>query len=137
MQFHNLLILALSATSTALPSGSGTNEVHSVEKRGCYSGGEPWGDSKDYAFQLAAGACNSAMGQRTYTALSSSTSTCYDLGNNRHVNFNIFKLTGDDRFLGYDECYDGLQKEINGCGYGGDSSYTNWRYISDPNAGGC
>jgi hypothetical protein len=129
MQFTNLLILAISATSNALPSAPGTNDARAVEKRGCYSGGEAWGDSRGFAFELAASTCNSAMGQRTYTALSPSAATCYDLGNGRKVNFYIEKLSGDDRFLSQSECYDGLQKEIGGCDNGGDSSYTNWRYM--------
>ncbi|ORY61245.1 uncharacterized protein BCR38DRAFT_487005 [Pseudomassariella vexata] len=140
MQFTTLVNLALAATTAmALPSvPSAPSEVaRNIEKRGCYTSGASWGSSKDFALQMAGSACNSALGQRTYVSASPVIAACYNIDTNKKVNFQVSKISSGDKFLSFADCYDGLQKEINGCGQGGDSSYTNWRYISDPNDGLC
>ncbi|KAG9253653.1 uncharacterized protein F5Z01DRAFT_737503 [Emericellopsis atlantica] len=53
------------------------------------------------------------------------------------MDFIITHISDGERDLSQEECYDGLQKEIHGCGKGGSSSYTNWRYKADPNEGEC
>ncbi|TGO25862.1 hypothetical protein BPAE_0071g00330 [Botrytis paeoniae] len=40
------------------------------------------------------------------------------------------------RNIGSTECISGMQKET-ACGKGGSSSYSNWAYTADPNAGSC
>ncbi|KAH9902052.1 hypothetical protein F4778DRAFT_791010 [Xylariomycetidae sp. FL2044] len=49
-----------------------------------------------------------------------------------HFRFAIERIKSDQRDLGKDECVDGLSKEVTGCWYGGTSSYTNWKYTSEP-----
>ncbi|KAH9884996.1 hypothetical protein F4778DRAFT_787402 [Xylariomycetidae sp. FL2044] len=50
-----------------------------------------------------------------------------------YFKFGIQRIKNDDaRDLGTDECIDGLSKEVNGCFYGGTSSYSNWKYNSEP-----
>lgn len=46
----------------------------------------------------------------------------------QHYVFEVSHVGDGDRVIKTSECEDGLIKEINGCDYGGDSSYTNWRY---------
>ncbi|KAI3531216.1 hypothetical protein CABS01_05534 [Colletotrichum abscissum] len=51
--------------------------------------------------------------------------------------FSIKNLNTGKRVLGQAECMSGLSKEAYGCYRGGKTSYWNWQYISDPNAGSC
>lgn len=100
----------------------------SVVNAGCYSGGELWGD-KATALSNARSACDGAL-QGTYGPSGTPSGyrgICLN-GNGKKLEFQIWHIQGGDRQLGADECYDGLQKEINGCDHGGDTSYTNWRY---------
>lgn len=132
MQLTTLIELALAITAAmALPSDPTfhSEEARSIEKRGCYTSGASWGDSKDLALQYAAAACNSALGQRTYVSSAPVQAACYNLNSNLKANLQVSKISSGDLFLSYGDCYDGLQKEINGCGQGGDTSYTNWRYM--------
>ncbi|KAF4989107.1 hypothetical protein FGRMN_9349 [Fusarium graminum] len=63
---------------------------------------------------------------------------CYNLDSTKKIDLVLERIgEGDDREIKSAECFDGFQKEINGCDYGGTSSYTNWKYSSDPNAGQC
>ncbi|KAI0435727.1 hypothetical protein F4803DRAFT_573973 [Xylaria telfairii] len=137
--FLSLAVAVVTATAAALPSTSSSSEQvpRLLQPRGCYTSGASWGDSKAYALELAAAACNGGLGQRTYTSDSSVATVCYNIDTNKRVNFQVSKISAGDRFLNAADCQDGLTKEINGCGQGGDSSYTNWRYISDPNDGLC
>lgn len=128
MQLTTLILALAVATAMALPSAQ-QEEAHSIEKRGCYTSGASWGSAKAFALQEATAACNSALGARTYTSGSPVMSACYNIDANKKVNFQVSKISSGDRYLDYDDCNDGLQKEINGCGQGGDSSYTNWRYM--------
>ncbi|KAF2658847.1 hypothetical protein K491DRAFT_713100 [Lophiostoma macrostomum CBS 122681] len=100
---------------------------------GCYSGGEDWGN-KQVALNAADTACRNNF-QGDFGG-NSNRHVCIN-GNGKKLEFTIYRLGGTNRALFWDECYDGLQKEINGCDHGGDSSYTNWRYVADPNAGSC
>ena len=132
MQFTILINLALAVTAAmALPSDPTVHseEARNIQKRGCYTSGESWGDSKDLALQYAAAACNSALGQRTYVSSAPVQAACYNLNSDLKANLQVSKISAGDQYLDYDDCYDGLQKEINGCSMGGDSSYTNWRYM--------
>lgn len=52
---------------------------------------------------------------------------CY-VKDGKGYDFIVTHIKDGNRDLGYDECYDGLQKEIGGCDRGGDSYYTNWEY---------
>ncbi|ROW00325.1 hypothetical protein VMCG_07237 [Cytospora schulzeri] len=128
MQFTTLINLALAVTATiALPSTQG-KEARNIAKRGCYTSGASWGAAKDLALEKASDACN-ALGKRTYTSDAPVQAACYNLEGNLKANFQVSKISSGDQYLDYGDCVDGLQKEINGCGNGGDSSYTDWRYM--------
>lgn len=132
MQFSTLINLALAVTAaTALPSTPAAQgeEARSIEKRGCYTSGASWGSGKDLALQYAAAVCNSALGQRVYLSSAPVQAACYNIESNKKANFQVSKVSSGDKFLDYAGCYDGLQKEINGCGQGGDSSYTDFRFM--------
>ncbi|KAL2024930.1 hypothetical protein VTK56DRAFT_3629 [Thermocarpiscus australiensis] len=62
--------------------------------------------------------------------------TCAN-ANGKKLEFHLWHVRGGDRQISAEECYDGFQKEIVGCSRGGDTTYTNWRYKADPNAGKC
>ncbi|KAJ6630352.1 hypothetical protein B0H10DRAFT_2427986 [Mycena sp. CBHHK59/15] len=47
--------------------------------------------------------------------------------------FVLQNISGNDRSIFMAEAYSGFIKEYTGCTYGGDTSYTNWRYVADPN----
>ncbi|VUC35638.1 unnamed protein product [Clonostachys rosea] len=104
---------------------------------GCYSGGEPWGD-KATALAAAEQACRESL-TGTYGGsgtVNGHRHRCIN-ANNKALNFEIWHVKGGDRNLALAECKDGIQKEVNGCNTGGDTTYTNWRYKGDPNAGNC
>ena len=124
MQFTTILV-ALTATLASGAAIERSESTHQLAKRGCYSGGEGWAEQKENALAKARDFCtvkpadfNEGQGF----------GRCYNLSNTKRVNFNIGNISSSRRNLGYDECFDGLQKEINGCGNGGSSSYTNWQY---------
>lgn len=132
MQFTTVINLALVFTATmALPSAPTVQreEARNIEKRGCYTSGASWGGGKDLALKYADTACQAILGQRNYVNDAPVAAACYNLDSNLKANFQVSKISTGDRFLDHDDCYDGLQKEINGCGQGGDSSYTDWRYM--------
>jgi hypothetical protein len=90
---------------------------------GCYSGGEGWGNTQ-VALNAANNFCNQIQGDIEGNG---NRYTCVN-GNGKRLEFNVIRLGGTSRPIFWSECYDGLQKEI-GCSNGGDSSYTNWRYM--------
>lgn len=45
------------------------------------------------------------------------------------LHFILDNISGSDRTITSNEAEDGLLKEYAGCQYGGDTSYTNWRYV--------
>ncbi|KAK3385923.1 hypothetical protein B0H63DRAFT_523241 [Podospora didyma] len=98
----------------------------------CYGSGETWGNNAQ-ALSAVSWACHQLVG--SYGG-SETRGICVD-ANSKRLEFQIWHITSGSRELGYDECYDGFQKEVNGCTNGGDSSYVNWRYKGDPNAGSC
>ncbi|KAK4182028.1 hypothetical protein QBC35DRAFT_217032 [Podospora australis] len=103
----------------------------------CFGSGEDWGD-RSVALTTARNLCNSDL-TGTYGpggTTSGYRGACRN-GNGKKLEFQLWHIQGGDRYISPDECYDGFQKEINGCSRGGDTSYTNWRYSADPNAGSC
>jgi hypothetical protein len=92
---------------------------------GCFNGGESW-SSVDGARNAARTACDNSLSgdyagnaHRTY---------CVN-GNGQKLEFTVHRTQDSSRNLPWSECYDGLQKEITGCTNGGDTTYTNWRYM--------
>jgi hypothetical protein len=129
MQSSALLLVALASlglTSAAALPESVDNNLH---KRTCFKTGENYGDQQGEAQQLARTGCNNHFAG-TYNKGQSS-SYCYNIPNGKSVVFTV-SLSGPNagatRFLGADECYDGLHKEVVNCGKGGESTYGNWYY---------
>lgn len=92
---------------------------------GCFSGGEAW-DNKTPAFDAARNFCNNGGLNGNY--VQTETKRRCANGNGKKFDFTIRNVSGGARSLGPAECYDGLQKEINGCNFGGSTRYTNWEY---------
>lgn len=45
------------------------------------------------------------------------------------LHFILDNISGEDRSIDKNEAIDGFTKEYSGCHNGGDTSYTNWRYV--------
>jgi hypothetical protein len=124
MHFTTILA-ALTATLASGAAIERSEPVHQLSKRGCYSGGEGWSEQKDNALAKARDFCNIKPSDFNP---GEGYGRCYDLSNTKRVDFNVGSISDSRRNLSYDDCYDGLQKEINGCGTGGSTRYTNWQY---------
>jgi len=135
MQLSTLLTLTLTALgAVALPSANANPEPNTtptfgsvLARRGCYSGGEPWGGEANKARDSVKLACAGPLGNRIYDNRETR-SACYNLNGGKRAEFQIRHLHNVGRFISSSECEDGLLKEINGCGNGGESEYTNWWY---------
>ncbi|KAH9883250.1 hypothetical protein F4778DRAFT_768541 [Xylariomycetidae sp. FL2044] len=101
----------------------------------CYGSGESWGSQAETA---ATTACSSYLngGYGPQSTVSGEKSVCINADGKKNEFF-VWHIEEGERTLGVAECLDGLLKEVNGCSRGGDTSYTNWRYKADPNAGTC
>ncbi|KNZ59708.1 hypothetical protein VP01_1678g1 [Puccinia sorghi] len=102
----------------------------------CFGTGQSWGSAADKqkASAYLTDVCNQLAG--SYQA-STIKSQCRDGNDNTRYNFSVKHISGGERTLGQQECIDGLNKEIINCPRGGRTSYSNWEYTSDPNAGLC
>lgn len=96
---------------------------------GCYSGGGEWGAEQPQAFSLAEHVCNEKFSKKEFVNGEPPLSACLNMNGGKRVEFAV-KYVGTDytRTPTAEECYDGLQKEIGGCGYGGSSQYDNFAY---------
>jgi hypothetical protein len=124
MQFTTILV-ALTANLASGAAIEHPGATHQLAKRGCYSGGEGWAEQKENALAKAHDFCSIKPADFNE---GQGFGRCYNLSNTKRVDFNIGNISSNRRNLGADECFDGLQKEINGCGNGGSSKYTNWQY---------
>ncbi|KAI1765201.1 hypothetical protein GGR53DRAFT_490865 [Hypoxylon sp. FL1150] len=127
---------------------------------GCYSGGDKWDSSKDVALRVAKAACNEERGgqlrriymwgdhpeSKTGTVNVNDGDRCIKLEvdyiwdpHTSDVSKIIYMDTGldDSSSVPKDQCYDGLQKKINGCEHGGESSYSHWKFKADIQANKC
>lgn len=129
---YSFLIAALTTalvSGTALKdrtAGEPANVGTSLNKRGCFDGGENWGADRNYAYNYATRACEEAF-VGTYRP-GDIRAICYNLDSTKKVDFALELISKSNRDIAADECYDGLQKEIGGCDNGGSTSYTNWKY---------
>lgn len=98
----------------------------------CYNGGENWATQKAIALSDAQDVCNSKYSQKGW-ADTNPLAACYNLDSGKKVDFVLQRIsTGGTRYISAAECYDGFQKEINGCEYGGTTGYQNWKYTLVP-----
>ncbi|KAL2204497.1 hypothetical protein CC79DRAFT_1372495 [Sarocladium strictum] len=113
-----LLLSACLGLSTAAPSHDLTErsiEDRAIKKRACFKSGATWGDKRQLADIAAQSAC----------------------GNYFVVTYKRGLHTRLQKYLGWDECYNGLKSEIHSCNYGGQATYGNWYYRADPKKGAC
>lgn len=94
---------------------------------GCFSGGENWASQKAMALAKAQDVCNTKYSTDAWSG-GQQLGACYDLDSGKKVDFVLEKISDGLRNISPEECYDGFQKEINGCENGGSTSYTNWKY---------
>lgn len=119
------LMVAL-ASGAALKKRTAEEQNASLNRRGCFGDGAKWGAEKYYALHHAKELCSGpfigTFQHGDYRA------KCFNLSNEKKVDSSLGIISEGPRDIGYDECYDGLQKEINLCGQGGRTRYTNWEY---------
>lgn len=90
---------------------------------GCYSGGQAWPVDGAFAVQDAA----ESYAGGTWPA---GVEEVYQVPiDGICVKFILENISGALRGITYDEAFSGFNKEYQGCSYGGDTSYTNWRYV--------
>ncbi|KAI3329287.1 hypothetical protein HD806DRAFT_482430 [Xylariaceae sp. AK1471] len=93
----------------------------------CFSGGENWASQKAMALATAQDICNNKFSAFSFAA-NQELGGCSNLDSSKKVDFILQNISDAPRTPSAAECYDGFQKEINGCDNGGSSSYTNWKY---------
>ncbi|KFY44721.1 hypothetical protein V494_01357 [Pseudogymnoascus sp. VKM F-4513 (FW-928)] len=148
MKPSTLLICAVSylGVASAVPTASPDDSLNTVEnaientieKRACFGSGVTFGGDQNAALKAARTACNSPLKGKYHKG--DNRARCYNLASNKHVKLAVGlvgKNAGSTRTLGADECYNGLISEIMKCSHGGETTYGNWRYRADPNAGRC
>ncbi|KFY06851.1 hypothetical protein V492_07686 [Pseudogymnoascus sp. VKM F-4246] len=144
MKPSTLLICAVSylglasGAAIASPDDSSIAIDNTIEKRACFKSGVKFGGDQNAALKAARTACNSPFKGKYHKG--DNRARCYNLASNKHVKLAVGlvgKNAGSTRTLGADECYNGLISEIMKCSQGGETTYGNWRYRADPNAGRC
>jgi hypothetical protein len=95
---------------------------------GCYSGGQPWNT------QWASCALQAAASHFGGTTVPPNVEQVFEvlIPDYTCVKFILENISSDSRSIGEAEALDGFTKEYTGCQYGGDTSYTNWRYVYVP-----
>lgn len=95
----------------------------------CQGSGVDWATQRTFALTKAQEVCDLKFTINGW-APQEAAGACYNLDSTKKVDFVLKRISdGDDeREISSEECYDGFQKEINGCDNGGHSSYTNWEY---------
>ena len=106
----------------------------SLVSAGCFTSGESWGGDRSAALAAAQTLCQDGTLSGTYFA-NQSKFACVNLSSQKKVDFRVAAdnliLQGDSINLGVDDCTANLEREINGCGQGGQSQYS----YSDPTSG--
>ncbi len=129
MQLSVLFVVAVaslglsSAATTPNPSDS------HLEKRKCFKTGEKYGDHKGHAQAKVRELCKYSF--KGYYKKGEKVTRCYGISSKKSVKYTVGLLgpnAGATRYLGEDECYDGLHKEVVNCNRGGETTYGNWYY---------
>ncbi|KAJ3541994.1 hypothetical protein NM208_g4331 [Fusarium decemcellulare] len=134
-----LLFLMTSTAATTSSPNPASEIVKTIRARDCYSGGNTWAEAKPYVLYEAKAFCMAYLGNIVYNGRETR-KVCFDIPLqtiSQHAELEINRLGDSARWIDWKECFDGLQKEINGCDHGGKSRYTNWQYRADPNANPC
>lgn len=129
----NLFTAAL-ATATALKDRTAAEPDTpgvSLNRRGCFSGGDKWGANTALALSRASQACNEAFvgtDNEMWAEKGSQFFQCYNLDSNYKADFTLRQQKDGNQRLDSAGCYDGFQKEINGCEHGGETAYDVWMF---------
>lgn len=122
MQFSQLFTVCLAATlATATPMG----ESRDLSKRGCYGGGEKWGDKARTAADRAGSFCKDIKG--TFQA-GKTKHGCYGFDNGNRADFYIQRSASTKGDLSEDRCNSLLQEQIFNCARGGEGDRDGWYY---------
>lgn len=124
-------LLGTAIALSGLASAAAVPEYdHDLDKRRCFSTGEKFGGKYTYAKARAQEACSTTFVSPSIWEKNEERFACANLDDGKMVDFAI-SLTGDNagetRELGYEECIDGLMKQV-GCSKGGQKEYGNWKY---------
>ncbi|KAF5013554.1 hypothetical protein FDECE_453 [Fusarium decemcellulare] len=96
----------------------------------CYDSGAPFPD--DHTNTIVA--IQSAAYQFEHDSPLSPGEHVFDYKvDDKMLHFVLDNISGSLLRIGKSEAIDGFTKEYSGCKHGGDTSYTNWRYVLDPN----
>lgn len=93
---------------------------------GCYSGGAPFPD--DHTETIIAIQAAGAQFQTDSPLSTGEHVFNYKVGD-KILHFVLDNVSGDERSITMAEAMDGFTKEYHGCEHGGDTTYTNWRYV--------
>ena len=92
---------------------------------GCYSSGQEWGDHNSAKIALN-NACNSLNGG---FAPGDVKKQCRDMPNGQHsYEFEVENRGSTGQSITFDDCYNGISREIDGCSRGGDVDIGPIRY---------
>lgn len=126
-----------------------------LSKRGCYGGGEQFGDKRGAALQYAGQWCSGDGSGGFGTGRTKH--ACYSHDNGNRVEFWLQRRASTSGNLSKDDCNAYLQSQINGCDRGGEGEADGWYfrlvygsiscrgdgyannriYRADPNRGSC
>lgn len=97
-----------------------------IASAGCYTSGATW--PSDHAAVVSA---LQTVSDHFANAGSLSTGEhVYDINaGGKCIHFVLDNISGTTRYISSNEALDGFTKEYTGCDHGGDTSYTNWRYM--------
>ncbi|KAF2499148.1 hypothetical protein BU16DRAFT_557484 [Lophium mytilinum] len=140
--YINLLIFTPLFASLALANGcfSGGDEIFAVAEANtsipsvCKYLRSYHGDTWVYNTTL-----ENRTACRTYSAFNATSQKMEDnLDKAWYYEIHLISNPKNGRVLGQDECVNGMTKSVVAiCDWGADFSYTNWRYVADPNKVPC
>ena len=121
--------ILFTVVSGALVSAIALPEIKliTLEKRGCFSGGNFWDVNLDKALGLAKRACQNGIAG-SWPEGPKQRSRCYKLDDATKVNFHVKKIVDGAQSLSLDDCVDKLHHEINTCEHGGSTSYSSFEF---------
>jgi len=126
MKLSTFIVFAVATSAASISDPINSN---ALEKRKCFKTGAEYGNQKGEAWEAVREVCKNEF-QGTYYKGWKFT-RCRNIAGKKSVKFTV-GLTGPNagakRFLGEEECYSGLHKEVKNCGRGGETTYGNWYY---------
>lgn len=98
---------------------------------GCYSDGDRWATTESFAETKARDACQLKFAINKWS-VGESAGACYNLDSTKKVDFVLERVSGEDAGaeveISAEACYDGFQKEINACEFGGSTGYADFKF---------